>query len=616
MPRKPRQVTDPNSAVRGASSTASPESLPRPLTIQELIGRSLIDPHIADALDRKARSALARSTLGISPVAMAKNYFDWLGHLAMAPGKQARLAEKAVRKAVRLGIYAAQSMADPNTPPCIEPLPQDRRFTHEGWQRWPYNIIHQAFLLNQQWWHNATTGVRGVSKHNEQAVTFTARQILDMLSPSNFPFLNPEVIQKTFEQGGMNFLRGFQYAVDDARRTAKGEKPAGADAFQVGRDVAITPGKVIYRNRIMELIQYVPTTETVYREPILMLSAWMMKYYILDLSPHNSMVKYLVDKGHTVFMISWFNPGPDDWDLSMDDYRTLGILEALEAVSAIVPDEKVHAVGYCLGGILLTITAAAMARDEKDHLASITLFTTMTDFTQVGELSVFMDASEASYLNDMMWDKGYLDSKQASGGFQLLKSKDLIWSRMVREYFLGEREPMFDLMAWNADGTRMPYRQHSELIRRLYLDNELAQGHYCIDGRPIVLSDIHIPIFSVAAQRDHVAPWRSVYKLHLQSDAAELTFVLTSGGHNVGVINEPGHSHRSYQMATSHKGERYVDPDTWQAQTPRQEGSWWPAWQEWLVEHSGERVSPPAMGAPKKRYKPLMDAPGSYVFQS
>ncbi len=294
------------------------------------------------------------------------------------------------------------------------------------------------------------------------------------------------MIPKTFEQGGTNLLRGLQYAVDDAKRTVKGEKPTGAEAFQVGRDVAITPGKVVYRNRIMELIQYSPTTETVYREPVLMLSAWMMKYYILDLSPHNSMVKYLVDKGHTVFMISWFNPGPVDRDLSMDDYRTLGILEALEAIAAIVPGEKMHAAGYCLGGILLTIAAAAMGRDEKDRLESITLFTTMTDFTEVGEIGVFMDASEVSYLNDMMWDKGYLDSKQASGGFQLLKSKDLIWSKMVREYFLGEREPMFDLMAWNADGTRMPYRQHSELVRRLYRDNELAQGHYRIDGRPIV----------------------------------------------------------------------------------------------------------------------------------
>ena len=616
MANQSRQVAVREIAANDALATITPKNTRRPLTTQELIGRSLINPQIAETLDRKARSNLARYTLGISPVAVAANYFDWLAHLAIVPGKQARLTEKAVRKAIRLWVYAAQSMIDPDTPPCIEPLPQDRRFDHKGWQRWPYNIIYQAFLLNQQWWHNATTGVRGVSKHNEQAVTFFTRQFLDMMSPSNIPFLNPEVMQRSYEQGGTNFVRGFSHFTDDAKRMIKGEKPAGAEAFQVGRDVAITPGKVVYRNRVMELIQYSPTTETVYREPVLMLSAWMMKYYILDLSPHNSMVKYLVDKGHTVFAISWVNPGSDDRDLSMDDYRTMGIMAALDVISAIVPDQKVHAVGYCLGGLLLTIAAATMARDEENRLASITLFTTMIDFTEVGELNVFMDASEVSFISDMMWDKGYLDAKQASGGFQILKSKDLIWSKMVREYFLGEREPMFDLMAWNVDGTRMPYRQHSELIRRLYRDNELAQGHYRINGQPIVLSDIHIPIFSVAAQRDHVAPWRSVYKLHLQSDAAEVTFVLTSGGHNVGVISEPGHAHRSYQMTTHKEGERYVSPDIWQAQTPRKEGSWWPAWQAWLVKHSGERVSPPAMGAPEKGYSPLLDAPGSYVFQS
>jgi polyhydroxyalkanoate synthase len=379
--------------------------------------------------------------------------------------------------------------------------------------------------------------------------------------------------------------------------------------------VAATPGKVVFRNRIMELIQYSPTTDTVYREPVLMLSAWMMKYYILDLSPHNSMVKYLVDRGHSVFMISWINPGPEDRDLSMDDYRTFGIMAALDAISAIVPEGKVRAVGYCLGGILLTTAAATMARDGQERLASATLFTTITDFTEVGEIAVFMSPSAISFLEDMMWDSGYLEPRQAAGGFQLLKSKDLIWSKMIREYFLGNPAPMLDLMAWNADTTRMPYGQHSELIRRLYRDNELAQGHYRVNGQPIVLSDIHVPIFAVAAEGDHVAPWRSVYKLHLQSDSAELTFVLTSGGHNVGVISEPGHPRRSYRIATSKEGDRYIGPNLWQQKTPTHEGSWWPAWQQWLRQHSIDGVEPPSMGAPDKGYPILCDAPGSYVYQ-
>lgn len=582
---------------------------------QEIIGRSLISPQIADTIDRKARANLARFTLGLSPAAIGMSYFDWLAHLAIAQGKQARLTEKALRKAVRLSTYAVKSLWNPDTPLCIEPLPQDSRFAHESWQRWPYAFVHQAFLLNQQWWHNATTGVRGTSKHNEQAVTFITRQLLDMWSPSNIPFLNPEIMQTTLEEGGTNLIRGWKYFIDDLNQALQNEKSKGAQAFQVGRDVAATPGKVVYRNRLIELIQYSPTTDTVYREPVLMLSAWMMKYYIMDLSPRNSMAKYLVDHGHTVFMISWINPGPDDRDLSMDDYRTLGIIEALDVISAITQEQKVHAVGYCLGGILLTIAAATMARDGEDRLASVSLFTTMTDFTEAGEMAVFLNPSGIAFLEDMMWDTGYLDARQASSGFQLLKSRDLIWSKMVREYFLGKREPMFDLMAWNADVTRMPYRQHSEFIRRLYRDNELAQGHYQVNGRPIVLSDIHVPIFAVAAERDHVAPWQSVYKLHLQSDAPELRFVLTSGGHNVGIISEPGHPRRSYQISNRNEGDRYIGPEVWQAQTPRHKGSWWPAWQLWLSEHSTDRVEPPALGASAQGYPILCDAPGTYVYK-
>jgi len=617
-----RMRTDGRSASKPATSSGAGKpkgrkrGQPKGATPTRRVGdRSLLGSENLENLDRKVNAMTSRFTGGISPVSVAIDYFDWLAHLAASPGKQIELTEKAGRKAIRLGQYAMTSAKDTNAPLCIEPLPQDRRFAHEGWRRFPYNVIHQAFLLNQQWWHNATTGVKGVSKHNEEAVSFITRQFLDMLSPSNVPFLNPEIIEVTKEESGANFVRGARHFTDDVKRAVKGEKPAGAKAFQVGKDVAVTPGKVVYRNRIMELIQYEPTTDTVQREPVLMQSAWMMKYYIMDLSPHNSLVKYLVDRGHTVFMISWLNPGPEDRDLGMEDYRKLGTMAAIDVISDMLPNRKIHAVGYCLGGILLTIAAAAMARDGDDRLASITLFTTMTDFTEVGEIGVFMDPSEVAFLEDMMWQQGYLDYKQASGGFQLLKSKDLIWSKNTREYFLGKRDSMFDLMAWNADGTRMPYRQHSELFRKLYRDNELFQGKYMVDGRPIRISDIHIPIFAVAAERDHVAPWRSVYKLHLQSDANELTFVLTSGGHNVGIVNEPGHPHRSYQMTTCKEGDRCLDADTWHAETPAREGSWWPAWQEWLVKHSTNEMPVPSMGTPGKGYAVLCDAPGTYVHQ-
>ena len=586
---------------------------PHPEFSRRLGDRHMLDSSALEDIDRMTNVALGQLSGGVSPASLAMAYLDWMVHLSSSPGKQFQLAAKAARKTMRLGSYALTSAITGTAEQCIEPLPGDHRFDHPSWQRFPYNVIYQGFLLNQQWWHNATIDVRGVSKHAQVAVSFTARQILDMSAPCNLPFLNPEIAEATIHERGANLARGAANYREDFKRSLRNEPPAGVEAFRVGENLAITPGKVVYRNHLIELIQYSPATDSVQREPVLMQSAWMMKYYILDLSPHNSLVKYLVDRGHTVYMVSWLNPGPEHRNLGMEDYRKHGTLAAVEVISEMQPGRKIHAAGYCLGGILLTITAAAMARDGDDRLASVTLFTTMTDFTEVGEINVFMDASEVTLLEDMMWQKGYLDHQQVSGGFQLLKSADLIWSKMVREYYLGHRAPMFDLMAWNADGTRMPYRQHSELLRRLYVENQLFEGKYMVEGRAISISDIHCPIFAVAAAGDHVAPWHSVYKLHLQSDATELTFVLTSGGHNVGIVNEPGHSHRSYQLSVCHEGDRCIDAETWKEKTPKTEGSWWPVWQQWLARHSSGSEAPPAMGAPDKGYPPLCDSPGTYV---
>ena len=563
--------------------------------------------------DRMLHAALGRVTSGISPAALALAWLDWTLHLAQSPGKWARLTEKAWRKAGRFGEYAARAAAG-QAAPCIEPLPQDRRFSGEAWQRWPFNVVQQGFLLNQQWWHNVTTGIGGVSPHHEQVVSFVARQLLDMMSPVNFIATNPEVLQATCEEGGMNLLRGAAHVADDWQRMLADRPPAGAEDFVPGRQVAVTPGRVVLRNRLMELIQYAPTTPDVHAEPVLIVPAWIMKYYILDLSPQNSLVKYLVDRGHTVFMISWHNPTDADRDLGMDDYLRLGVLAALDAVGAIVPGRGIHTAGYCLGGTLLAIAAAWLAGRRDERIRSMTLFAAQTDFTEAGELSLFIDDSELNILEDMMWRQGTLQTRQMAGAFQLLRSNDLIWSRVVNEYLLGRRQPMTDLMAWNADATRMPYRMHSEYLRRLFLKNDLFEGRYRIDGTPVALADIRAPLFVVATETDHVAPWKSVYKINLVA-GADVTFVLTSGGHNAGIVSEPGHRGRRFRLARRGDGDTWLAPDDWVAATPPRDGSWWPAWADWLEAGSPGRTAPPAPGAPERGYAPLDPAPGRYVLE-
>jgi polyhydroxyalkanoate synthase len=310
--------------------------------------------------------------------------------------------------------------------------------------------------------------------------------------------------------------------------------------------------------------------------------------------------------------VSWKNPSPDDRDLSLDDYRRLGVMAALDAVGKIVLERKVHAVGYCLGGTLLSIAASAMARDGDDRLKSVTLLAAQTDFTEAGELMLFIDESQVAFLEDMMWEQGFLDATQMAGAFHMLRSNDLIWSHMVHDYLMGERTPMIDLMAWNADATRLPYRMHSEYLRRLFLDNDLAEGRYLVDEKPISLTDISAPIFAVGTAQDHVAPWRSTYKINFLTDV-DVTYLLASGGHNAGIVSEPGHDRRSFQVFTRRANDHYVDPETFLAQAPQHDGSWWPEWSAWLAARSGEPVDPPAMGGTNRSV--LADAPGNYVRQ-
>jgi len=606
--RKPRTKAAATTAVVPAApaSPAVPASFPAATT-------EFVKPR--NPLDLRFQAAVAHVTMSVSPVSVLLALVDWAGHFAGSPGKQLELQRLAQEQARRLAEYAATlALARPDCPalPCVEPPARDRRFAAAEWNHWPFNLMHQSFLLAEEWWQAATTGISGVSAHHEQVISFIARQLLDVLSPGNYLPTNPLVLQRTFAAGGLNLLRGLNNAIEDLVGLATGSPPSGAEAFLVGRDVAVTPGKVVLKTPLMELIQYSPTTEKVRPEPVLIVPAWIMKYYILDLSPHNSLIKYLVGEGYTVFCISWKNPGREEAALGMEDYLELGFFAALDAIEAIVPGSKVHATGYCLGGTLLAIANAAMARDGDARLASMTLFCAQTDFTEPGELALFIDEGEVSLLEAQMQETGYLSAGQMAGAFQLLRSYDLMWSRMVGEYLMGERAPMNDLMAWNADTTRMPARMHSEYLRQLFLNDALSEGRYRVGGRPVSLTDIHTPSFCVATFSDHVAPWRSVHKLHYLT-TAELHFVLTSGGHNAGIVSEPGRSHRYFQALERPAGGNYIPPDEWLTLAPRHEGSWWPEWSTWLAAHSGSPVAPPPMGA--DNYPPLADAPGSYVLE-
>lgn len=560
-------------------------------------------------LDRSIRAKNAQMTHGISPNASRAAWTDWATHLSRAPGRQQELVERAVENSRKLW-FGMMGIGEG-----FEPRKGDNRFRHNGWDTPPFSWWKQSYLATEDWWQEATSEVRGMRHKSTERVAFQARQILDAFAPSNYPLTNPEVISKTLETGGQNFVDGARNLGEDLARELSDEPEPMPSAFKVGENIACTPGKVVYRNELIELIQYEPTTDQVNPEPILIVPAWIMKYYILDLSQTNSVIKYLVDQGYTVFCVSWVNPDADYAEMGLDDYRKLGVMAALDAVTAIVPQQRVHACGYCLGGTILTIAAATMAREDDDRLASITLLAAQTDFTQAGEVMMFLDESQIAYLEDMMWDQGYLDQDQMSGAFQALRAEDLIWQRKINRYLLGETEKPFDISAWNADATRMPYKMHSEYLRSLFLENRLSGGRFAVDGKVIALKDIEAPFFVLGTEKDHIAPWKSVYKIGLFNES-EQTFVLTAGGHNAGILSEPGHARRHYRVGYRAEGEHYQDPDSWSEVHEIHEGSWWPIWLEFLSSKSNApMVAPPAMGAPELGYRPLCDAPGTYVHQ-
>ncbi|HVN41157.1 MAG TPA: alpha/beta fold hydrolase, partial [Steroidobacteraceae bacterium] len=503
-------------------------------------GRSLA----TDDASRAFLATLGQATGGLSPQAFAEAWLNVLGHLAKAPGRQAELAGAVLRNSIGLVKFAAEAVRGQGVAPQAAGTPYANRFADPAWQKFPFNVLAQSFITGSDVARRVLTAVPGAQKSSEDLVNFAIREGLEVLAPDNYLPTNPEILERTLRERGGNLARGARHLVEDVQRSLKGLGPVGTEQFKVGEQIAASPGKVILRTRLAELIQYSPTTKKVFAEPVLIIPAWIMKYYILDLSAKNSLVKYLTDLGHTVFMISWKNPTAEDRDVTMDDYLTHGLLAALDAINAVVPKRKVHAIGYCIGGTLLSIGLASLAAKDDDRLATATLLAAQTDFSEPGELSLFISPGQLAMLEAMMWKAGVLESRQMGGAFQMLRTYDLIWGPTVSSYLKGERAGMNDLMAWNADGTRMAYRMHTDYLNQLYLHNDLAEGRYVALGEELNLTDVTLPLFVVGTETDHVAPWRSVYKVGRLVRSSDYTFCLTSGGHNAGIISGPQHPKR------------------------------------------------------------------------
>ncbi|MGH8138222.1 MAG: PHA/PHB synthase family protein [Steroidobacteraceae bacterium] len=561
-------------------------------------------------LERQLRAQLATVTGGLAPDDYMQAWWDWYFNLTKQPDKQLALVQSAFQKALDTWQFAA-SAATGLPAPAEQQVPG---FGDPAWNVWPFNVYAKSYVTWAAWLQEAVAAGSMGPDRSAARLRFATQQVLDAASPANFLHTNPELLNKTVAESGQNLVRGLKNWLEDAERMLSGKRSRLAQ-FEVGKDVAVTPGKVIFRNRLIEVLQYSPQTDSVYAEPVLITPAWIMKYYILDLSPRNSLVRYLVEKGHTVFMISWKNPTSVERDLGMDDYVQLGFKDALEAVNRIVPERKVHAVGYCIGGTLLSVAAALLGARADQRLASVSLLAALTDFSEPGELSVFISPSQLAMLEAVMSKAGVLESERMGAAFMLLRSKDLLWTPAVNSYLRGERARPNDLMAWNQDGTRMPWRMHTEYLERLYLKNELARGQFTVGGERVDLKSLRVPMFVVGTETDHVAPWRSVFKLRGLTRSADYTFLLTSGGHNAGIVSGPVHPKRRHRVLGWTNDTDSLTPDEWLRAAPCQPDSWWPAWQRWLAERSDPRRQPPPLtGTARTGTQPeLEDAPGRYV---
>ena len=492
----------------------------------------------------------------------------------------------------------------------IEAAKGDKRFKDPAWQDHAvFDFIKQSYLLSARFMQNTVRDVEGLDDKTAKKVDFYTRQFVDAMAPSNFVLTNPEVLRATVETRGENLVKGLEHMLDDLER-GKGQlsiKMTDTDAFQLGENIATTPGKVVFQNALMQLIQYAPSTEKVRKRPLLIIPPWINKFYILDLKPKNSFIRWAVAQGHTVFVVSWVNPDEALADKSFEDYMDDGPFAALGAIEAATGETQVNVIGYCIGGTLLATTLAYMARKGDRRFASATFFTTMVDFAEAGELSVFIDEEQIQAIEERMREKGYLEGGNMAGTFNMLRANDLIWSFVVNNYLLGKEPFPFDLLFWNSDATRMPYAMHSFYLRNMYQENRLVRpGGISIHGEPIDLTQIQTPVFILATKEDHIAPWKSSYAA-TQLYRGPVKFCLAGSGHIAGVVNPPDAQKYNYWTSTKLPKQ----PDAWFEAATQHAGSWWPEWDKWSEKFAGGSV--PARTPGDGKLTPIEDAPGTYV---
>ncbi len=516
-------------------------------------------------------------------------------------------------KALKHHLEAQEVMRSGKIAAPEDSTPDDRRFSNPLWKTHPYfNYIKQQYLIASEAMNDAVHGLESVPDREKRRLTYFTQQIIDMMAPTNFLATNPDALMKAVETEGESLVRGLENLVRDVEANQGDLRVtlADTDAFKVGGNLATTPGKVVFRNRMFELIQYSPSTETVCRTPLVIFPPWINKYYIMDLKPQNSLIKWIVDQGYTLFIVSWVNPDASFADVGMDTYIEEGYLEAIRVAREITDEKQVNVVGYCIAGTTLSLMLALMHKRRDKSVRSATFFTTLTDFSDQGEVGVFLEDDFVNGIEAECTERGYLDSAFMSKTFSFLRSNDLIYGPAIRSYMMGEAPPAFDLLYWNGDGSNLPGRMCVEYLRGLCQNDRFAGDTFHICGEDVKISDVKHPLLAVACETDHIAAWRSSFRGISKMGSADKTFILSESGHIAGIINPP--SKKKYGHYTGAKPEGA--PEDWLRDAQFSEGSWWPVWEGWLRRRSGAQVA--ARNPGDSGYDALADAPGTYVISS